>query len=107
MKKYSSSVEGFQVSIPEALLILKQGAELDRGNSIKGEKDRLDIMSLLLFTDIDFKKYKSILKTYSLNFYIDALIKLVKAFNEYEHFFANPRDFKLKKAKILKELKML
>ena len=39
--------EGFKVLKPEPLLILKQQALLDRKDSIKGQKDRVDILSLL------------------------------------------------------------
>src|SRR3989344_944923 len=70
IKNYVSRVEGFNVASKEALLILKQGAELDRENSVKGEKDRIDIISLLL-SGIDFKKYKEILKKYHLGGYIE------------------------------------
>ena len=43
--KYTSKLEGFNVVIPEALLVLKQGAEIDRRHSIKGEKDMIDIFA--------------------------------------------------------------
>ncbi|RLF34852.1 MAG: hypothetical protein DRN08_03980 [Thermoplasmata archaeon] len=46
--------EGFKVLKPEPLLILKQQAIQDRKNSIKGQKDRIDILSLLLANIINF-----------------------------------------------------
>ena len=107
IKKYSSNVEGFKAVIPEALLVLKQGAEVDRGNSVKGEKDRIDIFSLLFFSHINFKKYKEILKTYGLEDYINRLISLIRNFKEVNYFPLNLREFKQKKEKILGELKKL
>ena len=61
----SRSLEGFHVLSPEALLILKQHAFSDRQGSAKGEKDRLDIIALLL-ESIDLKKYRELLKTFQL-----------------------------------------
>jgi len=105
LKKYSSKVEGFSVVLPEVLLILKQKAEIDREYSVKGEKDRIDIMSILLFTKFDFKRYKIILKNYKLESYIDKLIKLVSEFSDYTKFGLTPRKLKLRKKKIIEELR--
>src|SRR3989344_6929060 len=62
MKNYTSKIEGFKVASKESLLILKQGAWLDRRYSIKGEKDKIDIVSLLFFTDVNFFQYSTLLK---------------------------------------------
>src|SRR3989338_4382424 len=59
-KLRATQIEGFNVVKSEELLILKQGAHIDRKESEKGEKDRLDILGLLLFCDINFKDYFSI-----------------------------------------------
>ena len=107
VKNYSSKIEGFTVASKESLLILKQGAEIDRRYSIKGEKDKIDIISLLFFSDINFKEYKTILNKYSLNNYIDELIRLIKNFNDYNSLNLNPRELKIKKEKLLSVLKKL
>ena len=73
IEKYSSNVGGFRVALPEALLALKQGAWLDRRYSIKGEKDKIDIVSLLFFTDVNFFRYSTLLKKYGLAHYINEL----------------------------------
>ncbi|MBS3090992.1 hypothetical protein J4217_00910 [Candidatus Pacearchaeota archaeon] len=104
---YSTKIEGFDVVIPEVLLILKQGAELNRRNSIKGEKDRIDIVSLLFFSKIDFNKYFSILKKYKLEDYLNELIKLLKEFKDYNSLNLNPREFKLKRQEIMNKLKIV
>jgi len=105
IKKYSTKLDGFNVISPEALLILKQGAEINRKNSIKGEKDQIDIISLLFFSDPDYSKYFSMLKKYSLENYRERLIIILKNFKDYNSLHLTPRAFKLKKDKILKELK--
>lgn len=107
LKKYTKKVEGFNVVSPEALIILKQGAYEDRKDSIKGEKDKIDILSLLFFSGVNFKSYKSILKEYSLIHYIENLISLIRNFKDYNYLHFTPREFKLKKELILNELRKL
>ena len=105
LKKHIKQIEGFNVASSEALIILKQGAYNSRKNSIKGEKDKIDIVSLLFFLDIDFKSYKSILKECSLEDYIHELINLVKEFKDYNSLNLTPNKFKSKKKDILSQLK--
>jgi len=104
LKKYAKKIEGFNVISPEVLIILKQGAYESRKNSIKGEKDKIDILSLLFFSDFSLKIYKSVLKDYSLNHYVDNLISLLRNFNDYNSLNLTSREFKLKKKGILSEL---
>lgn len=106
LKNYSAKIEGFDVLIPEALIILKQGAEIDRENSIKGEKDKIDILSLLFFSDFNFKKYKEIIKKYNLP-YIERLIGIVRTFQDYNSLNLTPGEFKKKKQEILSKLRGL
>lgn len=105
IEKYSSNVEGFRVALPEALLVLKQGAWLDRKYSAKGEKDKIDIVSLLFFSDIDFERYGKILREYRLENYINELISLIRSFQDYQDFGFSPREFKLKRKAIVENLR--
>lgn len=105
LKKYTKKVGGFNVVSPEVLIILKQGAYENRKNSVKGEKDKIDILSLLFFSDINLKFYKFVLKEYSLDYHIKNLISLLKNFKEYNSLNLTPMEFKLKKKLILNELK--
>ncbi len=105
LKKYSQNIEGFRVVSPEALMVLKQGAELSRRNSVKGEKDKIDIISLLLFTSFDLKKYYFILRENNKENYLKELIIIIKRFSDYNSVHLTPREFKLKKERILKEIK--
>lgn len=106
LNDYSSKIEGFKTIIPEALILLKQSAWMDRKNSIKGEKDKLDILSLLFFADINLKKYKEIIKRYSIENYLDELIRVISNFKDYNAVSLTPGKFKIKKENILKSLKM-
>jgi len=107
IRHYTSKIESFTVATREALLILKQGAYIDRKDSVKGEKDRIDIISLLFFSAIDFRYYKSILKKYNLEDYINNLASLLKNFRDYNALNLTPREFKLKKKKLLDEIRRL
>ncbi len=97
----TTMIEGFKVVQPEILLILKQGAELNRKDSEKGEKDKIDIISLLLNADIDLKKYLSLAPEN----YRKRLIEIIKTFNRLEFVNMNVRQYKLKKIELLKKLK--
>lgn len=99
------NIKGLKIVKPEELLILKQGAEEARGYSEKGEKDRIDLLSLLFFYDIDFRQYQQILKKIKREDLFQKLINLIKNFKEYKYFNFTPREFKLKKNKIVKKLK--
>lgn len=102
IKNYAVKIEGFNVICPELLLILKQAAYNARKDSIKGEKDLIDIMSLILLEKVDFKKYESIVKKYRLENYFSDLVRLIKIYKDYDKVGMNAREFKIKKNKILK-----
>ncbi|MBI2140722.1 hypothetical protein HYU14_07405 [Candidatus Woesearchaeota archaeon] len=101
----STHVEGFSVVKPEALLVLKQGAELDRIGSVKGIKDQVDIMTLLYRCQVDFREYHTLLKKYKLEHFYPRLVSIIKNFKEFEYLGLTPREFKLKKDKALEKLK--
>ncbi|MBS3096832.1 hypothetical protein J4480_05335 [Candidatus Woesearchaeota archaeon] len=103
--EYTSKIESFEVVNPEALLVLKQAAELDRGSSEKGLKDRIDIMDLLLKCQIDFKEYCNILAKHNLKDFKNKMLGIVSTFNETKYLGLNPREFKLKKLELIKNIK--
>lgn len=97
MVQFVESREGFKVPRPEILLILKQKAYKERVGSPRGEKDKLDIISLLLL-DLDFNFYKKILKKYKLNGLKKDLIELLKNTSEVKEFNLNRQKMaKIKK----------
>jgi len=105
IEKNITKLHGFKIVLPEILLILKQSAELEREFTKKGQKDRLDILSLLLNVNINFKEYLKLLNENNLVGYNKRLIRIITSFKEYNYFNLNPRTYKLKKEKILKKLK--
>lgn len=107
IEKHTTIIKNFEVVKPEMLLILKQGAELDRKNSVKGEKDRIDIMTLLFYAGIDFKEYFKLLKKYKLGHFYERLKKIILNFKEIKYLNLNPRQFKLEKKEVIEKLKRI
>jgi hypothetical protein len=95
-------LEGFKVPTPEVLLILKQAAEVERAGSVKGLKDRIDILALLIYSEIDFNTYLSLVNKYSLSSYRERLKNLVEtADREFKELgITNPRRIRLLRKKI-------
>ena len=104
IQKHTTIIENITVVKPEILLILKQIAEKAREESIKAQKDRIDIMSLAL-SGIDWHEYHKLLVGYELGEFHDRLIRIIKNFKDIKYLEIDPRQFKIKKEKLLKELK--
>jgi len=104
IKNYSQSLEGFMVPIPEILLILKLFTFKERKGTIKGNKDLIDIFSLISQKKIDWRKYKELIKKYNLKELNQEFKKIVSSQGEIEELnLLNHKIAKLKK-EILKEL---
>ncbi len=107
LQNHVAGIEGFKVVKTEALVLLKQAAQLARAHSEKGLKDRIDIIELLLNSNFDFDAYAQLVSKYSLQEYVRSLISIVQAFRETKYLALNPRQFKVKKGALLKKLKGL
>jgi hypothetical protein len=81
MEHFTTKVRGFDVLEPEALLVLKQTAEIDRKGSIKGEKDSIDICTLIIRAPFKVSKYAQILKKYGLEDYAGELKRVLSDFD--------------------------
>jgi hypothetical protein len=100
IQKNCTSLEGFKIPRPETLLILKQCAELERKDSIRGQKDRVDILNLLINGNPDMKEYQKIIKKFRLSDYPKRLKKIIhSARKEFEYL--GIRD--LRKIKLIKK----
>lgn len=100
LSEYAESVEGIKVLNSEALLILKQEAEMEGSHSVKGQKDRTDILNILINGNVDFKKYKKIRLRYHLENYKERLIEIVRE-AEKEFSYLGIED--LRERKLIKE----
>ena len=100
----TTKIEGFETVIPEVLLILKQGAELNRGESVKGQKDRIDIMTLLCYAEIKFDKYRKILSENKLDDFRLRLKEIIKTFSDLKHLNMNVKEYSKVKKELLKRV---
>ncbi len=107
IQKNTISTEGFVIPTPETLLILKQQAELSRRDSVKGQKDRADILNLIINGKIDMKAYLGLLKKYNISQYKKRLAEIINSSKrEFEYLnITNPREIKLIKKRILNQLR--
>lgn len=107
IKKHVQQLKGMRVPSPEVLLILKQGAEIDRRGSMKGRKDLIDILTILIHSPFDVKKYRSLLRKEKLEYLEKELRDEVKIFDEKDlkYLGLNLKEFAAWKKKFLKMLK--
>lgn len=79
IKNYLQSIEGFLIPIPEILLILKTKTYFERKGTVKGEKDLIDIFSLLKEEKINWQTYKKLIQKYNLNEVNEKLKNLISS----------------------------
>ena len=97
-------VNGFSLPEKEMLLITKLKAYQSRKNSIKGQKDLIDIVSLVLLTDFDFRYFLNLIKKYKLYDSLSSLKELFQKTNEVEELNLNKHYFAKKKKQVLQKL---
>ena len=109
ISRYRSSIQGFSVPTPEALMSLKLGAAEARLKSQKGEKDSIDILGLLFNSGIDLKKLKDMLLEYNLHRYLEFLSSILSGFEKGDvHYLnLNENSFAKLKRRYLEELRGL
>ena len=100
-EEWFKKIDGYKVILPEPFLILKLKAEKERRMTIKGFKDRIDILALLHNLDIDKKFLSKIEKKY--NFEAgNRVLEIIKTSNEeFKYFFPEYQNLRL-----LKKLKL-
>ena len=103
----TTKIQGIKTLAAEELLILKQDAEIDRRNTVKGKKDSIDIITLLMYADINIKRYKKLLKNYNIVNFRKELKKVINNFNkkDIKYLEVDFKEFKDWQKEILKELR--
>lgn len=102
--KYTDTIEGFILPKKEILIITKQKAYAQRKSTIKGLKDRIDIISLICEEGFDFGLYKKLLEKYKLFFYQKQLIQIISETYEVPELGYNRHSFAKKKRILLDQL---
>lgn len=102
----TTSLSGFTLPLPEYLLITKQKAELERTNSDKGLKDRIDILAMLMRSAVSIENYTKVLSQYKLDHYLRELVRIIS--NAQEELrqlgMTNPREAKMIRKELLKKV---
>ena len=109
--KETVTVEGFKIPRPEILLLLKQQAEMNRKNVVKGQKDRIDMLSLIIKTDIDLKFLKNLFEKYDAQELRSRLLTIIKeSSEEYNYVFQQkiiPSKLKKIKADLFEKFRLI
>lgn len=106
ISEYVTNLEGFVVPQKELLLILKQKAWFDRGHSLKGEKDKIDIIGLLT-TGIQSEIYYRFLKDFGLVSYVGILRTLLEQTTSVSQLNLNAHQFSRWKKTFFSEFRFL
>lgn len=97
LQEFTDKKESFTILKKEALLVTKLFAFSQRKNSIKGQKDLIDIVSLLMTPDFDFTFFNTFLKNNKIMKYnqmTQSILVETKEINELnlnQHFFAKKK----------------
>lgn len=81
LSRFKESREGTCVPKPEALMSLKLGALSDRAGSVKGRKDKVDVVGLLFHSDVDLGGLSSILHEYKHDEWMSLLLDTLRNFD--------------------------
>ena len=100
--KKTTLVNGFILLEKEILLLTKLKAYQDRKESVKGQKDLVDIISLVLLEDFDFNYLLDLINKHRLGKYWQVLEKLVLETKEVAELNLNQHAFAKKKKEILR-----
>ena len=105
ISKFTIVKEGFKLPKKEILLLTKLYAFSQRKESIKGEKDKIDIFSLLFLPNFDFEKLNFYLKNYRLLNSKEILLRLLKETKNIKELRLNQFLFSRKKREIEEKFK--
>lgn len=103
--QFAVQKEGFKILLLEVLLILKQIVFEQRKNTPKGNKDKLDIFSLLMLPEFNWTRYKKILKKYHLNNLLNELKNLLSEIYELKEINLSRHKMAKLKNEVFKKLK--
>ena len=96
----AKSVEGFGVLEINYLVALKIFALQQRGRSLKGRKDMLDIISLIQLESFDYKKTRRILRSHKLEPSLKTLNEMLSETSQIQELNLNTHKF----SKVKKEM---
>lgn len=104
--RWYALVREFNVLLPEPLLILKCEAARARWEGRKGFKDRCDVLSLLMFAELDLKLLGKLLERYR-SFDVRGVLKDVvqKSVEEYQVIGLDPWEGRKRAGEVLRSVR--
>ena len=105
IQNFAVSRDGFDVPVLEILFLMKLFAWHNRRGSTKGQKDELDIFSLAVLPEFDWKKYSDFVKKFNFSQYSEEFIKLLKKTRAIKELDINEQKMSKVRKGILSELK--
>ncbi len=110
LSRETAKIEGIKTVSPESLLILKQGAEIARRNTVKGVKDRIDILTILVHSPVSLEKYGKKLSQYKKQSLKKELIHAITSFNpkdSEQYLGLKMNEFAKRKKELMRKIKNL
>lgn len=105
IKKYTVNEEGFTVPYLEILFLMKLFAWHNRRGSAKGQKDELDIFSLAILPEFDWKKYADFVGKFNFSEYSKEFIHLLKSTHSISELGVNEQKMAKIRKRIMGEVK--
>ncbi|PIQ72687.1 hypothetical protein COY13_01070 [Candidatus Roizmanbacteria bacterium CG_4_10_14_0_2_um_filter_36_35] len=103
--KHQDKNQGFTILKKEILLFTKLKAYQERGMTIKGVKDKIDIISLILLTDFNFVFWRDFIKKERVGVYNELIKKILLETKEIPELNLNQHAFAKKKKKLLEQVR--
>ncbi len=97
-------IRGIPTIPPEALLLLKLDAWRERGGSVKGGKDEIDIITLVMYTEMRWSLFFKLAKKYKRPGIEKDLARLVRGFDRLEYLSKDFQEYNKWKKEILRNL---
>jgi hypothetical protein len=101
---FTEKIETYTIIKKEILLFTKLAAYFERRASVKGQKDKIDIISLVLLPDFDFNIFKNFLSNNKKLQYIEILRNLIVETMEVTELRLNKHFFAKKKKELLAKI---
>jgi len=98
-------INGFELLEKELLLITKLKAYQERISSVKGQKDLIDIISLIILEEFDFNYFLKLNKKYHLEKYQKLLEKIILEIKEVPELNLNKHFWSKKKRELLEKMR--
>jgi len=98
-------INGFELLEKEILLITKLKAYQERIGSVKGQKDLIDIISLIILEEFDFNYFLKLIKKYNLKKHQKLLEKIILETKEVPELNLNKHFWGKKKRELLEKMR--